>query len=158
MIRRTRVVGCVLVLLLASLQLPGAREAGPEDEVRAAVSAFGRAFAEADVPYLQSHLTKDYLHVNGRSGSVLHRTEWLDWVESRRAELAGGELMIGDYRVDALVVKIYGAAAVVTGVVESGGVRKGVPFSSRVRFTNVWVRQGGAWLRAAFHDSPVPDA
>jgi len=73
------------------------------------------------------------------------------------AALASRELVISDYSVDDVEVKIYEATAAVTGVVESSGSRKGVPFTSRIRFTNVWVRQGDTWLRAAFHDSPMPD-
>jgi len=73
------------------------------------------------------------------------------------AALASRELVISDYSVDDVEVKIYGATAVATGVVESSGSRIGVPFTLRIRFTNVWVRQGGTWFRAAFHDSPMPD-
>jgi ketosteroid isomerase-like protein len=158
MIRQASVIVLVLQLLVSSLQPAEAQKASREDEVRAAVSAFGRAFVEADVLYLRSRLTEDYVHINGRSGNVLHRPEWLGWMTSRRAELTSGELIINEYNVDGVMVHIYGETAVVTGIVKSSGIRGGEPFTSRIRFTNVWVRQGGTWLRAAFHDSPAPEA
>jgi len=96
--------------------------------------------------------------VNGRSGNVLNRDEWLNWIESRRAKLDSGELVIKTYRVSDVEVQIYGEAAVVTGVVRSSGQRNGALFTSPVRFTNVWVKQGGEWRRAAFHDSPLPES
>jgi hypothetical protein len=34
-------------------------------------------------------------------------------------------------------------------------VRKGERFRSRVQVTQVWIREGGRWRRAAFHDSPL---
>lgn len=156
MVRKASVIFFVLQLMLTPLQLAEAQEASPEDEVRRAIVAFSRAFVEADVTYLRSHLTQEYIHINGSSGNVLNRVEWLDWVNSRRAALAGGALVISDYSVADIVVKIYGTTAVVTGIVESSGMRKGVPITSRIRFTNVWVKQGGTWLRAAFHDSAIP--
>ena len=74
---------------------------------------------------------------------------------SRRAELESGDLLISEYRIEDLRIEMYGNTAVVTGVVFSSGSRKGEKFDSQVRFTNVWVFQGGSWRRAAFHDSPV---
>ena len=151
----------ILIMSLSLLVSPrpsGAQQVSPEHEVRAAVSAFGRAFVEADVSVLQSLLTKNYVHVNGLSGSVLNRDEWISWVVSRRAELDSGELVITTYSIEDVSVRIYGEAAVVTGVVHSSGQRNSALFASQVRFTNVWVSQGGMWRRAAFHDSPVRES
>jgi len=156
MTRTSFAIPAVLLLLVLS-QSAVAQEGSREDEVRAAVSAFARAFVEADVSVLETYLTNDYIHVNGRSGRVLNRKQWLSWMESRRADLNNGELVLNAYRVEDLRVVLYGEAAVVTGAVHSSGDQKGVAFTSQVRFTNVWVIQGGAWRRAAFHDSPMPE-
>jgi len=126
-------------------------------EVRNAVSAFGRAFAAADVATLQTLLAQDYVHVNGRSGSVLDRDEWLSWITSRRAELETGQLVIETYSVEDVKVEVYGDVSVVTGVVHSTGQRNGESFDSGIRFTNGWIKSGDAWRRAVFHDSPLPN-
>ena len=39
--------------------------------------------------------------------------------------------------------------------VTTAGERKGERFRSTVQVTQVWVREGGRWRRAAFHDSPL---
>lgn len=152
---QTSIAVLFLQLLLIFPNPVPAQVTNPEDEVSAAVSAFGRAFAEADVNYLRSRLTQAYIHVNGSSGNVLQREEWLNWIQSRQAALASGDLVISDYSIDGLEVEIYGQTAVVTGVAETRGIQKGVQFNSRIRFTNTWLKQGGTWLRAAFHDSAV---
>ena len=94
-----------------------------EHEVRIVVSAFSRAFVEADVSVLQTLVTEDYVHVNGRSGNVLNRGEWLNWIVSRRAKLDSGELVIKTYTVAEVKVQLYREAAVATGVVRSSWQR-----------------------------------
>ena len=127
-----------------------------EAEVREAVDAFGRAFAEADVATLKSLLHENYVHVNGRSGNVLNRAEWLEWVTSRRREMQSGELVVNEYRIKDLQIVLSEATAIVVGVVISSQSRNGKSTESRIRFTNLWVHRKGGWFRAAFHDSAIP--
>lgn len=103
-------------------------------------------------------MTTEYSHVNGGSGTVLTREEWLAWIRDRREEIDAGKLVVRVYRIEDLAVRVYGDSAVVTGVAHSTGERQGSPFTSRVRFTNLWVLDDGEWRRAAFHDSPLPAA
>jgi ketosteroid isomerase-like protein len=131
-------------------------KATPEFEVRAAVARFGQAFLDADVEVLESLLTDDYIHVNGNSGNVLKRNEWLNWIKSRRTELEAGHLIIDEYETKDVAVKIYENVAIVTGTVYSNGKHNGELFASHVRFTNTWVLINEEWRRAAFHDSPLP--
>ena len=153
-------VSTAVVVAFFMLFLPNpavAEEPCRETEVRAAVSAFGRAFVEADVSALATFLTANYVHINGRSGSVLNRDDWLRWVESRRAELDSGELVVSTYRIEDVRVELSGDIAVVTGVAFLSGTRNGNALTSQLRFSNVWILKGGTWRRAAFHDSPLPD-
>jgi hypothetical protein len=76
-------------------------------------------------------------------------------VKTRRTELEVGTLVVSDYRIEDLNVALYGGSAVVTGVAIASGSRNGDVFDTRLRFSNVWVFKGGAWRRAAFHDSPL---
>jgi ketosteroid isomerase-like protein len=144
------------VLLVVGTNDPAlTEEVDRETEVRAAVSDFGQAYIEADVPILRSSLTDNYMHVNGSSGKVLGRDEWLKWVESRRTDLENGTLVISDYRIEDVKVVLYGETAVVTGSVFSSESRDGNPVTTQIRFTNVWILHEGIWRRAAFHDSPM---
>ncbi len=154
---RTLLTLFIPLLLLLAPPPAAAQQTTPEGEVRAAISAFARAFQEADTSVLQTLLTEDYLHVNGRSGNVLNRDQWLTWVASRRAELDRGEFVYHTYRVEDLRVQLYGEAAVVTGVTHASGRRSGALFTIAGLFTNLWVKQGAVWRRAGFHDSPLPE-
>ena len=155
--KRSSLAIFILAMLLISPETVMAQKSGTADEVRAAVLTFGHAFVEADIAVLQEYLTDGYIHVNGRSGTVLNRTDWLKWMESRKAELISGELVVDVYDVKDLKVEIYQETAMVTGIIVSRGRRKGTSIGSRVRFTNVWVMQGGSWRRAMFHDSPLTE-
>ena len=133
-----------------------AEDAHREAEVRAVVNAFGRAFVEADVLILDSFLTDNYVHVNGGSGNVLDRDDWLEWVKLRRAEIQRGELVVSDYKIGDVRITVDGDTAIVTGTVFSSVNKNGNSSTSRIRFSNIWLYQKGVWRRAAFHDSPLP--
>jgi hypothetical protein len=46
-------------------------------------------------------------------------------------------------------VRLYGAAAVVTGVYRENGEKDGKPYVLRERFTDTWVRRGASWMCVA---------
>jgi ketosteroid isomerase-like protein len=52
-------------------------------------------------------------------------------------------------------VFVYGDAAVVTGSAEQKGSIKGKPIASKIRFTDVFVKQNGTWKQVASHASAV---
>ncbi len=129
-----------------------------EADVRTSVEKFGGAFLKADVSILKNLLCENYIHVNGSSGNVINKIDWLKFVESRRLLLDSGELVINSYKIQDLKVNLFGNAAIVTGIVESTGSRNGIPFISNIRFTNVWIIEDGNLRRASFHDSAIPES
>lgn len=133
-----------------------AEEIDREGEVRSAVDQFGSAFVEADVPTLESLLSENYVHVNGRSGDVLNRDDWLNWVKSRRTEIEKGELKFCDYRIEDLIIVVDEDTATVVGTVVLCMNRNGTSSTSRIKFSNTWLYRKGEWRRSAFHDSPLP--
>ena len=147
------VTAVVLAQVALGASVPG--EAAPEAELRAAVEAFGRAFREADVQTLGRLLSDNYVHVNGSSGDVLGRSDWLAWMEARRARIENGELSITEYRIEDLSVVIHGDTAIVVGTVISSRVTGGATSTNRVRFSNTWLYSNSTWRRVAFHDSPI---
>ena len=87
---------------------------------------------------------------------MIARDEWLAWVATQRAALEAGTLIIDEYEIRALTIRMRRDSANVTGIVSSRGSRGGEPFSREIRFTNVWVKDGEEWKRAMFHDSEIP--
>jgi Domain of unknown function (DUF4440) len=121
-----------------------------------ALDAFSAAFLRAEEKALDTLLTDDYVHTNGGTGSVLDKARWLEYIRTRRAELASGRLRVDRYESTDVTIRWHGDAAVVSSQVVSEGSRDGRPFAARLQVTQVWVRSGGKWRRAAFHDSPLP--
>ena len=154
MVKTSLRIFLVSVALIVSVPAIPADKAG---QVRDAVRAFGLAYAAADTVTLKSLLADDYVHVNGGTGTVLSRDDWLEWVESRKAAMARGELIVDDYRVEDVEISLDGNVAIVVGRVISSVREDGVLRSSEIRFSNTWVYREGAWRRLLFHDSPMPN-
>lgn len=155
MSHRTPASGRLLLSLLTLLALGGPVRADDREgveEIETRFATFSDAFREADAATLGSLLAPGYVHTNGGS-APLDRERWLGYVASRREELASGELRLSRYENRDVRIVRHGDAAIVTGVNVSEGVRHGVPFSRRLRFTQVWVQREGVWLRAAFQDA-----
>jgi ketosteroid isomerase-like protein len=157
MIMRTCLaIAIVVVVTPIAMGVSLAEERGREAELRIAIEAFGRAFREADVQGLERLLSDDYVHVNGGSGNVIGRDDWLEWVAARRAEIDSGELLITEYRVEDLSIVFHGNTAIAVGAVFSSQVRNGTSSTLRIRFSNTWLYEDSTWRRAAFHDSAIP--
>lgn len=132
----------------------------PDSSSRAALNvaldAFSAAFRSADTEALDTLLTASYLHTNGGTGQVLGKDEWLEFVRRRRADLRSGRLQIETYETSDVTIRWCSGAAIVSSQVTSGGRNNGRSFESRLRVTQLWLRLGTRWRRAAFHDSPLP--
>ncbi len=101
---------------------------------------------------VEAHLAEDYVHVN--SGAAPYdRAQWLGWYEGYAREIARGDHVFEDYAVQSLQITQHEDAAYVTGVVHATGTRYGEAFVQRIRFTNMWIIEGGRWKRAGFHDA-----
>jgi hypothetical protein len=150
-------------MLALLLFLGGAAIASEPDSARraaldASLQAFTRAFRNADAHALDTLLAADYVHTNGGSGAVLDRKQWLEYVRTRRADLRNGKLRLDRYDISEVTIRWHPASAVVSSQVTTEGEQNGVPFTSRLRVTQVWILVGERWRRAAFHDSPLPPA
>jgi hypothetical protein len=156
----------MLALLLAWVSAtsasppPGAPSERPDSArriaLRQALDSFSAAFVRADAEALDRLLASDYVHTNGGTGTVLDRARWLDYVRRRHADLRSGRTQVERYEWVGTTIRWHPVTAVVSGQVVSEGTQDGIPFTSRLQVTQVWIRVGERWLRAAFHDSPVP--
>lgn len=80
-------------------------------------------------------------------------------VDDKRSYLAG--IASGKFRYKGIEraeerVHVYGDAALVTGRAAIEVDVDGRPKSLRLRYLNVWVRQGGAWRLAAWQSTSLP--
>jgi hypothetical protein len=134
--------------LLMLLAAPGAG-AGEEDE--AVLEAQDRRWAltaGGDLDELEALLTDDMSYTHS-SAAMDTKAQFLDSLRSGRARYLS-------ITPEERTVRVYGDAAVVQGIAH---VLVKVPdqdIDVRLRFTELFVRQDGAWKMALWHSTRVP--
>jgi ketosteroid isomerase-like protein len=114
-------------------------------ELDAVVVGFGEAWARGDVDSLKAMLSPGYTHTDVWGG-ILDRDTWLQYAGNR----AGAATVIAFADVSTRVV---GDVAIITGRNDMAGqtaIARDGRTAGRIRFTQVWVRRDGRWLREAF--------
>jgi ketosteroid isomerase-like protein len=84
----------------------------------------------------------------GPLGFVLDKRQWL-------ARYQGGNLVTHELVWDDLAIRDYGAAAVVVGRHTQRAAFQGNAADGAFRGTHILVRDGGRWLLAGIHLSPI---
>ena len=123
---------------------------GTADALDEAVRRFGVAWAAGDVATLDALLSPTYTH-SDVFGHFQDRAAWLAYARGR----AGRPTRIAFRDV---ARRIVGDVAIITGVnqLEGRGSRDAEDASPlTLRFTQVWVKRDGRWLREAFQATPV---
>jgi ketosteroid isomerase-like protein len=139
---------CLLALLLATPVVVNADAARDEAAVMAALHAACDAYAKGDAAYLEQAL-EDRFTLTDTRGAITTKADELAAVRAREPKY---EI----FRNSEMKVRLYGDAALVTGITEVKGASAGKPFHSRLQFTDTLVRRAGRWLIAASHVSPAP--
>lgn len=118
-----------------------------EDQLVALGQEWAAAELRGDAVTLNDMLADDFVGIGPR-GFMLTKEQWL------------ARYLSGDLRQDSLIrdemrVRVYGDAAVATGRQTQQGAFQGHDIAGQFRVTQVFVRQGGRWLLAAMHLSPI---
>lgn len=102
------------------------------------------AWKARDRATIERFIAPDWV-VTHVAGQRLTRTEvFRDMLESDATQITLSD-------VDEVEVRVFGAAAVVTGRTHARGTQSGAPFDVRLRFTDVFVRRSGGWQAVASH-------
>ncbi len=121
-------------------------------ELETEIERFGRAWAAGDAATLAQLLAPDYSHVDV-AGAILGRETWLAYARCR----AGSGTSIG---LRDTAIRRHGDIAIVTGVnvLRGTGIRtEDDPRDLTIRFTQVWIREDGHWLREAFQGTAIEE-
>ncbi len=105
------------------------------------------AIATNDVAAQDRIEAPDYLF-SGPSGELVTRAD-MD------GDVASGAAKTESMRLDELKVRVLGDTAIVHGLETEKSSYKGADTSGQYRFTDVFVRRGGAWVAVATHVSQV---
>jgi hypothetical protein len=137
-----------LVALVVVLAAPAARAGETEDAVlRAQDRRFGLT-AGGDLDELGRMLTDDMTYTHS-TAAVDTRAEFLDSLRSGRVRYLSIE-------PEERSVRVYGDAAVVQGVAHVLVKADERDIDVRLRFTELYVHQGGSWKMALWHSTRVP--
>lgn len=140
--RKTFVLTLFAALAAVPLAAASEKEILEAQDRRFAAMIAGDAAALA--PLLADELT--YTHSNGR---VETREQFLESIRSKGLQYRSIE------PAD-MAVRVYGAAAVVTGRAAMKVTSNGQDLAMEVRFTAVHVRREGGWLLAAWQTTRLP--
>ena len=144
-------IAIALLVVLAFCAAPFAQDKseGPDEiQIRQLERAWNQAEAKQEVTEI-SNLVADSLVYTDYDGTFMNKAEYLKWV------------MEPDQKADHLFdegmsVKVYGNAAVVTGVYRETGTNKGKKYVIRSRYTDTWIRRNGTWQCVASHSTLIP--
>jgi ketosteroid isomerase-like protein len=108
-----------------------------EGRILALETAWNHAEESKDAAALNQLLAPSLAYVD-YDGSIMNKAEFL-------ASIQQESLHPAQITNEEMTAKMYGEAAVVTGVYREKGTLKGKPYQRRGRFTDTWVKQGGTW-------------
>lgn len=138
--------------LITALALLGATAASANDtdDLIATDKRMQRAFIDRDVATLDKIITDDYMLV-ASSGAQRGKPAIL-------AEVASPDVVYEINESSGWVVHVHGDNAIVVALLHQKGIDHGEPFDYRVRFSDTYVREHGAWRNVHAHATRVPAA
>lgn len=131
---------CVLVSAWAAMGSgqESAKPSGEEGRIIALESAWDQAEQNRDATALAGLLADSLVYVD-YDGSLSNKQQFL-------ASIKSGDVTSEQINNEGVTVRLYNDnVAVSNGIYRDKGVEKGKPFQRRGRFTNVWLKQNGAW-------------
>ena len=134
-----------VVLFVTPHAAPARDRAQDERAILRAEAALCRAFENADVETLRDGLGKHFTLVDS-AGTVTG-------LEQNLAEVARRDPVYEVFRNHGQEVRLYGDAAVVSGITTLKGRSGTDPFEGDFRFTDTWVFEDGSWKLVASHAS-----
>lgn len=148
--RRTLFIA-VLILAVAQMGV-GQKQSATKDQrknveqsIRQLDNERIQAQIHADAAALNRIYADDFIGV-GPSGTVRTKPQVI-------ADFTSGELKFQSITTDEVQIRVYGNAAVETGLSTMNGQDKGKAVPRDTRFTRVWVKERGRWRLVANHYS-----
>ena len=145
--KRSLTIGSLL--LLATVSVPAQPQSQSEKGVVEAIRKVDReriqAQVNADAVALDRIYADDFIGI-GPSGTLRTKKDVL-------SDFTSGSLKFQSITTDDVRIRVYGNAAVETGLSTMKGQDAGKVVPEENRFTRVWIRQGGRWRLVANHYS-----
>jgi len=161
-----RTVNGLHMLLLSAILCAAVQTATGQSsakaEVLAALAELDKAFVAGDETKVAEFISEDYFHTDF-SGKIQDKQAWLnEYYRPMAPLLKSGKTQLATYDRSDVVVRDFGDRVVVTGKVtlKFFGVNPWNPNATyppgparTYRFTQVWIKRGGAWKLAEVHNA-----
>ncbi len=118
-----------------------------EQTIRRLENERSQAIVRGDTATLERIYADDFSNV-GSSGAVRNKAQLI-------ADNKSGAVKVESQTLDNLNVRVYGEAAIATGLATLNGQDKGKDISGQFRFTRVYVKRNGQWQIVVAHNSRV---
>ena len=119
-----------------------------EQQVTKLENDWVKAMIAKDYAVLDRVLADDYTDSGDPDGSVHTKSDMMSALKS-------GQIAISSYKYADLKVRVYGSAAIVTGLQTFVSTFKGKDDSGTFRFTDTWIKKGDSWQCVVEHASKV---
>jgi ketosteroid isomerase-like protein len=124
------------------------RAQSPEADVRKAEEARIAATIKGDLAALSALLAEDMTYGHS-SAKIETKAEFLELLKT-------GYYQYKSIAPREVTVRLYGETALLGGLADIDVVSGGQPLSVKLRFLEVWVKQGGRWKLAAWQSVRLP--
>lgn len=146
---------CILLVLIHALAGFAAAQSDADATTKATILALEKMwfqlFATKDTKAIDSILDSSTLLVNF-DGSTQTKG---DYLATLKITFAQPDYLESQTLPESMVVRVYGATAIATGVYKVKGIRNGKPYQRRERFVDTWKYRTGIWLIVGTQATPV---
>ena len=126
--------------LIFTVSLGGCVTAPGHDQavqLRQQADAWDSAIVRKDVAAISQNMAGSFQQIDSQ-GNLSSKAEFLSGITAEK-------LVIHPYEPEDVVIRFYGATALVTGTTNLHGTYNGKPFSTRYRYTDTYVKEAGVW-------------
>lgn len=118
-----------------------------EDQIKTLERERQEAFVRGDIDFLDRQTAENYTTISG-SGVLSTRAQFMQ-------NLRDGITKVKSFELSELQARIFGNVAVLTGVYRDFSSVRGQDRQVNVRFTRIFVNEGGTWRAAAYQQTPL---
>ena len=139
-------------LLVVGMFLTTGAMADDVDDVKAAVLGMDAAWNRGDVDAIAAYMHPEHSRFESAQGVLVEGMN-ADMARTRGIFDANTKVNL---RVSHLGVTIHGDTGIATGyAAQTVTLSDGTVNEATVRFSEIWVKEGGKWLRIHIHESPL---
>ena len=146
--KRIAIAVCVVVLVFAVAILAQQKSASVQQELIKLENEWAKSVVKLDLAFMERILADDYTWTDPE-GKIHTKAEEI-------ASIKSGQGVVTSCVSDDVKVRVYGDAAVVTGITTQKGMVEGKEVSGQFRWTDTWVKIAGRWQCVADHVSNIP--